>query len=101
VQGSPSADTVVTVQPSQPCGNSETASLTPDLNRVDWFVGPTDKTPYCNVPASKTAWYFSYVNHPAGGYFNYYDEVAGKGYVITMSYNSEDVNSYPEKGSEA
>lgn len=99
--GAPSADAVVTEQPSPPCGTSQSSVVTADTSRMDLFVSAQDKLAYCHVPLNgKTVWYFSYItNTVKGGYFNYYNEGQGKGYVITLAYNSKDVNSYPEKDS--
>jgi hypothetical protein len=99
--GSPSADAVVTEQPSPPCGNSETVPSSSNLNRINLYINNQTKEPYCKAPSNgKTVWYFSYIiEKQMTGYFNYYDPGLGKGYVITMSYNSGDVNNFPEKDS--
>lgn len=101
--GSPSADAVISVQPNNPCGSTNTTSVNQKLNRVDLFVSPTDKSEFCNVPSnSQTVWYFSYVNQAGkNGYFNYDKGGDNKGYVITMSYNSANVNEFPEKNSDS
>jgi hypothetical protein len=99
--GAPSAEAVVTSWPSQ-CGVSDVS-----YPRVDLYVGPSDKEDWCNVPTNKTVWFFSYISGespaPSGlSYFNYYTSPrpnGADGYVITMSYNSKDVNTLPEKGS--
>lgn len=98
--GAPSADAVVIKQPNE-CGTSETNSALLGHPRIDLYVSPQDKQTWCNVPTSKTVWFFSYIaDKAAGGYFNYYVEGQGPtGYVITMAYNSKDVNNFPVKNS--
>lgn len=97
--GAPSADAVVTVQPSSECGTSEAATVNQNYSRKDWFVGPQDKQEWCQVPGTKTVWYFSYISTQKGGYINYYKDGSPTGLVVTMSYNSKVVNNLPEKGS--
>ena len=98
--GAPSADAVVTEQPSPPCGTSENHPAILDHPRVDLYVSSKDKTDYCNVPTNgKTVWYFSYITNSSNGYFNYYKNDTPPGFVITMAYNSKTVNSFPVKGS--
>lgn len=100
--GAPSADAVVTEQPSPPCGQTVTGANVNisgvNLTRKDLYVSKADKKDYCVVPATGTAWYFSYVTDPKGGYINYYKAGELPGYVITMAYNSKDVNALPQKG---
>jgi len=101
-QGAPSVDAVVVEQPSPPCGGSATVPVLLEHPRVDWYVSSQDKTQFCNVPNnSKTAWYFSYITDKAGDYFNYYPKPNTDfvGYVITLAYNSKNINDFPEKGS--
>jgi hypothetical protein len=100
--GAPSADAVVTQQPSPPCGTSESQSADNVYTRVDLFVAKSDiaKTSYCKAPASGTnVWYFSYITNSKKGYFNYYTDDTPPGLVVTMAYNSKDVNKLPQKGS--
>jgi hypothetical protein len=99
--GAPSADAVVTVQPSPPCGISETNGIAQSRSRVDLYVNNSqNKQSYCKTPTNgKTVWYFSYVSDKSGGYFNYLNQEQTKSYVVTMSYNSKDINSFPEKNS--
>lgn len=100
--GAPSVDAVVTEQPSPPCGTSENKPATLNHPRVDLYVSSEDKQSYCNIPSNgKTVWYFSYITDNNGSYFNYYKEGEALAYVITMGYNSKDVNSFPLKGSTA
>jgi hypothetical protein len=97
--GAPSADAVVPVQPSPPCGHSETHVAGP-YKRVDLFVSGQDKSEFCGAPSNgRTVWYFSYVTDSTGGYFNYYKLDEPPGLVATMAYNSKDLNSLPVKGS--
>jgi len=99
--GAPSADAVVPVEPSPPCGTAETNAAFANHPRVDLFVSAKDKSDFCNVPSNgKTVWYFSYItDQKAGGYFNYYVKNQAKAFVITMAYNSKNPNNFPEKGS--
>lgn len=98
--GAPSADAVVTEQPST-CGAAPT--LVPaygDFKRADLFVSAADKTEWCATPTNgKTVWFFSYITKADGGYFNYYTPGTGVGLVITMSYDTSVVNDLPEMGS--
>jgi hypothetical protein len=97
-QGAPSADAVVTVQPSQPCGTQE--STGEGTYRIDLYINASGKQAYCAVPTNgQTVWYFSYITDSSKGFFNY---SAGRGnpFVITMSYNSKNINSFPVKGSQ-
>lgn len=101
-QGAPSADGVVTEQPSPPCGQVVTGGNLNipgvNLTRKDLYVSSADKKDYCATPSNGTVWYFSYVTDPKGGYINYYKADELPGYVITMAYNSKDVNALPQKG---
>ncbi|MEJ0021349.1 MAG: hypothetical protein WDN47_02065 [Candidatus Doudnabacteria bacterium] len=98
--GAPSADAVVTEQPSPPCGTSEKNPAFDDYSRADLYVAAADKKDYCNVPTNgSTVWYFSYLTDSRNGYFNYYTDDQPPGLVVTMAYNSKDVNSLPVKGS--
>lgn len=102
--GAPSADAVVTEQPSPPCGTSETESALIDSSRVDLYINNQEDVksqPWCKTPSNdSTVWYFSYITD-GQSYFNYYNASndGGLGYVITMAYNSKDINSFPVKGS--
>ncbi len=100
--GAASADAVVTTQPSPPCGTSQTIPAALDHPRVDLYVSKADilGKNWCAAPASgKNVWYFSYITNSQGSYFNYYTQGQGLSYVITMAYNSKDLNSLPEKSS--
>lgn len=101
--GSPSANAVVTEQPSPPCGQTVSSGTIriPGLvlTRKDLYVSSADKKDYCAVPAKGTAWYFSYVTDPKGGYINYYKAGELPGYVITMAYNAAKPDLLPLKGS--
>ena len=84
------------------CGTAETEPAMINNLRNDLFVGPKDNKNYlgCIAPANGgTVWYFSYIG--SNSYFNYYKNQTEnvQGYIITMSYNSDDVNSLPIKGS--
>jgi hypothetical protein len=69
--------------------------------RVDLYVSGKDKSEFCRAPTNgRTVWYFSYLTDRHGGYFNYYKPDEPPGLVVTMAYNSKDVNSFPAKGSQ-
>ncbi len=100
--GAPSADAVVTVQPSPPCGKAESRPAFGPHTRVDLYVSKADSKSqdWCNAPSSgATVWYFSYITDAAGGYFNFYIPGQNRALVVTMAYGSKDVNSLPLKGS--
>jgi hypothetical protein len=99
-QGSPSADTVVIEQPSPPCGTLEKHEATSAFTRNDLFIKSADSRENCSSPKNgKNVWYFSYINTQEGGYINYYKNSFNRGYVITMSYNSPNVDTFPAKDS--
>jgi len=100
--GAPSADAVVTVQPSPPCGKGETSSAFDGHTRIDLYVSKADSKSqsWCNTPSGEaTVWYFSYITDAAGGYFNYYVPGQGRALVVTMAYRSKNVNRLPVQGS--
>jgi hypothetical protein len=100
--GAPSADAVVTVQPSPPCGTAESKPALDRQTRVDLYVSKADSQSqeWCSAPSSgATVWYFSYLTDAAGGFFNFYVPGQNKALVVTMAYSSKDVNSLPTKGS--
>jgi major membrane immunogen (membrane-anchored lipoprotein) len=100
-QGAPSADAVVTVQPSPPCGTSNSTDITignAGYKRVDLFIDNTEKKSYCVTPGDGEVgkvWYFSYVSDYRNGYINYYSKDTPPGLVITMAYNSKNVGNFP------
>ena len=101
-QGISSADAVVTAQPNDPCGVPTTVSISQDQQRTDWYVNKKDAQSWCVSPVNDTTvWYFSYIGSTEGGYFNYYKQDESLSYVITMAYDSKEVNTFPEKGSVA
>lgn len=100
--GAPSADAVVTEQPSPPCGNAESKPAVAPHTRVDLYVSKADSTSqaWCNAPQSgATVWYFSYITDAAGGYFNFYVPGQNRALVVTMAYRSKNVDDLPVKGS--
>lgn len=99
-QEAPSVNAVITEWPSSPCGKEAVTQLANGWQRNDIFLTSADKKDWCNVPAAgKTVWYFSYFTTPKGGYINYYGSQDGPtGWVITMAYNTADVNTLPQKG---
>lgn len=99
--GAPSADVVVPQQPSPPCGSEMKSPGIPGFSRVDLYVSSKDKSDFCVIPTNgKTVWYFSYFTDSNGGYFNDYQPGTNPGLVITLAYNSKDVNSFPVQGSQ-
>jgi len=100
--GAPSADAVVTEQPSPPCGKAESKPALDPHTRIDLYVSKADSKSqaWCNAPSGgATVWYFSYITDAAGGYFNFYVPGQNRALVITMAYSSKNVNSLPLKGS--
>lgn len=100
VSGAPSGDAVILEKPTPPCMEPESTFAFMDRTRKDLYVDTAHKPAWCAAPASgKTVWYFSYISDIDEGYFNYYQAGEPTAYVITMAYNSKDVNSLPVKGS--
>lgn len=99
--GAPSADAVVTEQPSPPCGKQESSPAFDRHTRSDLYVSKADigSQSWCNAPSSgETVWYFSYITDEAGGFFNFYVPGQNRAFVATMAYKSKDVNRLPVKG---
>ncbi len=97
--GAPSADAVVTQEPSE-CGQTETSAAYGNFSRVDYFVSAADKKEWCNVPTNgQTVWFFSYITSPGNGFFNDYTPGSNPGLVITMASTTKTVNDLPVKGS--
>lgn len=83
------------------CVSSEnTNSVSKEYIRKDLYVSSDDTyhKATCNLPSVGTAWYFSYITTQKGDYINYYEPGGSTGLVITMAYNSKDVNALPTKG---
>lgn len=105
--GAPSADAVMIEPPAPPCGTQDSSDLSIDQvlhSRFDLYISNQDDNAWCAKPISNASrWYFSYViRSDLGGYFNYYDKPGQNlSYVITMAYNSRDINSLPVKDSPA
>lgn len=98
--GAPSADAVIATHPSDPCGFSENFSTLVGQKRIDLYVNNKEKQDWCASPSNgETVWYFSYITGSTGGYFNYYKAGEPLSFVITMAYNSKDVNKLPVRGS--
>lgn len=100
--GAPSADAVVTVQPSPPCGRAESSPASDRRTRMDLYVSKADikSQDWCNAPSSgATVWYFSYITGAAGGYFNHYVPGQNLALVVTMAYRSKNVDDLPIQGS--
>ena len=105
-RGAPSADAVIREHPSNPCGMQEIAisqeitGMITGHQRFDWYVNNQTTGNNCNAPNDgSTIWYFSYVSKD--GYINYYVQDGQLGYVITMSFDSGNVNQLPRKDSKA
>ena len=103
--GAPSVDAVVTVQPSEPCGYKESVEAFENYKRVDIFVDGKVNVSVCKVPTNgKKVWYFSYLTDGNGYFIRTWKRPLQSNsdltsLVVTMSYNSKDVNSFPEKDS--
>jgi hypothetical protein len=119
--GAKSADAVNVAPPAPECGTRKETKVSRKLERSDLFISSKEKQEYCRTPTNgKNVWYFSYFYSPkSGSYFNYYrirknssllladlretpSENFGEndtGWVITIAYNSKDINSFPEKDS--
>ena len=96
--GAPSVDAVVTVEPGD-CGSTVSNPAYQDFTRVDYYVRVQDKQNGCTVPTNgQTVWFFSYLTSPGNGFFNDYTLGQNPALVVTMSYNSSDVNAFPIKG---
>lgn len=89
--GAPSFDAVAINPPQPPCETPIQGPTVQDFRRYDLYVSSANTKGECNKPSSGTVWYFSYLSRD-GGYFN-------GNLVITMAYNSRDVNMLPKKGS--
>ena len=88
------------------CGSSDSPPVFTNMDqnphsRVDLYTSQEQRN-YCNRPASgKEAWYFSYITDIKDStYFNYYKDGEALSFVITMAYNSKDINKLPLKNSE-
>ncbi len=113
-QGAPSVTAVGGLQGQGSCGTNS-YNLYGQYYRTDYYISKNDSrggyymsknnTPIfdCTPPSNGTVWYFSFmsVNSNLGGFFNQYIPIGGYEYVITMAYNSKDVNKLPKKGSTA
>jgi hypothetical protein len=99
--GAPSVDAVVTTQPSPPCGTQESKPINAPYTRQDLYVSKADaKQEWCNGPSGgATVWYFSYITDAAGGFFNFYVPGENRALVVTMTYRTKNVDSFPVKGS--
>jgi len=97
--GAPSSDAVIKTQPSEPCMIPETNTSYGKFLRQDLYVNKSNSSDNCNAAASgSTNWYFSYFNQGMG-YINYYSTKPDTGWVITLAYNSTNVNNLPVKNS--
>src|SRR5260370_27174018 len=100
--GAPSADAVVTVQPSPPCGKAESRPAFDPHTRIDLYVSKADSKSqaWCDAPSSgATVWYFSYITDAAGGYFNFYVPGQNRALVVTIAFSSKNANTLPLKAS--
>jgi len=100
--GAPSSDAVNNLDAGNaPCTPPETHTTTGGYSRYDYYVSNTTKGENaCTSPSDgSNIWYFSYLSKD-GGYFNHTTAQQGtaEGYVITMAYNSKNVNALPKKG---
>lgn len=100
--GQPSADAVVTEQPSSPCSDPKRSPVSFDLQRNDLYVDSAAHPDYCAAPTTGSVWYFSFLSTGHNGYFNYYPALEGQSqgaFVVTMAYDSRNVNELPAKDS--
>lgn len=102
--GAPSSDIVNLEPPSDPCGTSSTVAMQgTTYQRHDFYISNETKQEYCAAPSNGAqVWYFSYVTAADAtyGYFNYWRTPRSDGsvgYVITMAYNSRDLNALPAR----
>jgi hypothetical protein len=98
-EGVPSADAVITDQPNE-CGTSDKQPVYEGYFRVDYFMNSQTRQAGCKAPTQGTIWFFSYITDSRNGYFNYYPQGKNgetRALVITMAYNSKDVNKLPVK----
>jgi hypothetical protein len=95
--GSKSADIVMKVQPSEPCGSSKETKIASGRTRIDFSVSKEDSSDFCNVPSGNApVWYFSYVTTgPDFNYFNYFSSLSPTAWVVTLSYDANTVNDLP------
>lgn len=95
--GAPSADAAVLEWPG-PCSAPVKTSATGGYSRYDYYTDRSYEQPCVKYPTDgSVVWYFSYMSKD-GGYFNHTSTIqAPYGYVITMAYNSKDVNKLPRK----
>ena len=119
--GAKSAEAVAEGQ-NPTCGTNQETKINQKLRRSDLFVSSKEKSEFgCHTPTNgKNVWFFSYLtSSKSEGYFNYYQiqkntsllltelketpsEDFGEndtGWVITIAYNSTNINSFPEKNS--
>lgn len=100
-QGSPGVDLVMLYHPSEPCGDSVSKGISDKLVRRDYYIDKTDASELCNAPeGDDKLWYFSYVTTQDDGYFGNPKKLnpsitSQRQFVITMSYDGEDVNDLP------
>lgn len=106
--GASGADLVIKSQPADPCGEKQETPLENDIVVSDFYISNSNNTSIetCNtLSSSKNVWYFSYASND--GYFGdvlkINPSIAGdmRQFVITMTYNTDDINKLPEKGSAA
>jgi len=98
-QGAPSADTVIKSWPADPCSapiTTEESGSSFYTRRADLYTAANTN---CTIATNgATAWYFSYFTDSSNRYFNYYTNGQNPALVITMSYQTNDVNALPQKG---
>ena len=105
--GALSVDAVITEEPGTSCGTEQGNDLAINGEshpRVDLYISANQQEnkykTYCVTPTNgSTVWYFSYITNKDYSNFNYYKEGEAKAFVITMYYNSKDINNFPVKGS--
>lgn len=97
--GAPSFDAVVKSWDSTGCGDNIFGST--ESYRSDNYISPSSDKIYCNLPSTGEHWYFSFILPMSSEKaLKFYDLTnSPHSYVVTMSYNSKDINSFPLKGS--
>lgn len=103
--GAPSVDAVFSEGGQGHCGVEEwgggyTDNDGTNFSLKDLYLNTTNRQAWCFAPTNgKTVWYFSYIGPQSGGYFNEYSDGKPGALVITMSYNTKNIDQLPIQGS--
>ena len=91
--GAKGADLVSKVQPAKEC-LIEKGPTIKGFAEVNVLTGPGADSDICKVPSDgKHHWYFTY--YAKNGYLTYLDKKKGRALVITLTYNTDDINKLP------